>query len=209
MTCSLCKSANTHLFYSSKKRSYSQCETCGVIFLHPEFYLNTTAEKERYDKHSDDIEDEGYQNFVTPLINAVVKNYSVKSHGLDYGCGKTAIVQYLLQKKGYQVAGFDPIYAPSTEVFSNTYDFITCCEVAEHFYFPLQEFKRLHQLLLPGGTLLLKTYLYDHTINFSNWWYKNDPTHVIFYTHESLTFIKEHIGFNTLQIFDDYTLFKV
>ncbi len=204
MQCSLCRSIKTVLFFKTKKRVYYKCNNCDAICLHPDFYLDPLSEKERYDKHSDDIEDKGYQNFVLPLVKGVINNFKTTRIGLDYGCGKTAIVKQLLQRKGFTINGYDPIYFPTIDTLKFKYDFITCCEVAEHFYNPCTEFKKIHQMLLPTGKLFLKTYLYDSTIDFSTWWYKNDPTHVVFYTTKSLQFIKEAIGFNELTIFNDH-----
>ncbi len=206
MQCSLCNSTHTLLLFKTKKRTYYQCNHCSTICLHPDFYLNLTFEKERYDKHSDNIEDKGYQNFVSPLINSITTNYKTTSLGLDYGCGKTAIVQQLLQRKGFSISGYDPIYFPNIDSLKFTYDFITCCEVAEHFYTPLFEFKKLNQLLLPKGKLFLKTYLYNSSIDFGSWWYKNDPTHVVFYTKKSLEFIKENCSFSDLHIHNDHII---
>ena len=157
-------------------------------------------EKQRHDKHSDDIEDQGYQKFVSPIITAVENGYQTNDIGLDYGCGKTAIIQELLQRKHYNIVGYDPIYLPDETVFKSRYNYITCCEVIEHFYSPSNEFNKLATLLLPSGKLFLKTYLYNDTINFENWWYKNDPTHVFFYTEQTLEYIKSKFAFSNLKI---------
>ena len=206
MICSLC-SGNTSAFLIYREQTYFRCKKCESILLNPDNLPKPEFEKFRYDMHSDDIESEGYQNFVAPLVNEVTENFLKNDSGLDYGCGKTAIVQILLQRKGFQIKGFDPIYKNETSLLNKKYNYITCCEVAEHFHYPALEFKKLSNLLLPKGKLILKTHLYNDTLNFEKWWYKNDPTHVFFYTEKSLQFIKETFDFKELKLKDKYVVF--
>ncbi|MDO8898473.1 MAG: class I SAM-dependent methyltransferase, partial [Bacteroidales bacterium] len=96
---------------------------------------------------------------------------------------------------------------PSKEVLASKYDFITCTEVIEHFYNPLQEFKKLHEMLLPGGKLFCMTNIYSSEINFSKWHYKNDMTHVFIYAAKTLALIAETIGFKDITIDDKLITF--
>lgn len=202
MHCTLCGTLAT-FFVAYKQRDFHKCNTCGGILLGSDHYLDFSKEKQRYDKHSDDVEDQGYQKFVSPIITAVLDGYQTNDTGLDYGCGKTAIIQKLLQRKRYNIVGYDPIYFPNDDVFKLHYNYITCCEVIEHFYNPNDEFEKLTKLLLPNGKLFLKTYLYNEGINFENWWYKNDPTHVFFYTIKTLEYIKFAYAFSSLRVTKD------
>ena len=197
MQCTLCHS-NTIFFEECKSKKYYKCPTCLGILLCESHYLNAEKEKNRYDKHSDNIEDKGYKKFVSPIINAVQKEYSPSDNGLDYGCGNSAIIQQLLNNEGYTVNGYDPFYFPQKKVLNKQYNYITCCEVVEHFYTPRKEFQRLNSLLKKGGKLYLKTNLFNETINFKKWWYKNDATHVFFYTKETMEYIKTHFGFKSV-----------
>lgn len=206
MQCSLCNCGTT-FFIEYKDRSFYKCTHCGSILLDTSHYLEFNNEKERYDKHSDDIENEGYQQFVNPILEAVKLTFSETDHGLDYGCGKTAIIENLLKRKQYSIVGYDPIYFSNQEVLTTQYNYITCCEVAEHFYYPKHEFSKLSQLLLPDGKLFLKTYLFKDTIDFKSWWYKNDPTHVIFYTETAMKFIKKMYNFSDLKFHKNYIEF--
>ena len=78
----------------------------------------------------------------------------------------------------------------------------------EHFYEPQAEFKALSHRLKPGGKLYCKTSLYSETINFENWYYKDDPTHVFLYTTKSLEWIAENLGFSALEINPEVIIFK-
>jgi hypothetical protein len=80
------------------------------------------------------------------------------------------------------------------------YDYIACCEVVEHFYDPFREFKKLKDLLNPGGKLYCMTELYDQNTDFRAWYYKNDPTHVFFYSPCAISWIKEQFNFKEAKI---------
>ncbi|MEW7280790.1 methyltransferase domain-containing protein [Aquimarina sp. 2201CG1-2-11] len=83
-----------------------------------------------------------------------------------------------------------PIFVQTKTFLKKRYVYIVCFEVMEHFYNPAKEFGLLKSLLLPNGTLYCKTKLYNSMINFTTWWYKNDPTHVFFYSNSTLLWIK-------------------
>ena len=75
MYCPLC--VNEALFFIEYKlRSFYKCTHCESVLLDPKHYLVFNDEKHRYDKHSDNIEDTGYQQFVSPIVNAVLANYA-------------------------------------------------------------------------------------------------------------------------------------
>lgn len=66
-------------------------------------------------------------------------------------------------------------FASDESVLSDRYDFIACTEVAEHFYNPAAEFRRIDGLLEPGGWLGLMTGLVDDAMDFANWHYRRGP----------------------------------
>ncbi|WP_372918039.1 class I SAM-dependent methyltransferase [Salegentibacter sp.] len=199
MDCILC-GAETRTFRKSKKREFVRCTNCGGIQLLPEYYVAEDIEKQRYLTHNNDVEDPRYQQFVSPITSRVLGEFSFKHTGLDYGCGTGPVAATELEKHGYSVALYDPFFHSDKGVLTNSYDFIICCEVMEHFYEPTREFRELSGKLNPGGKLYCKTSLYSEDIDFDNWYYKNDPTHVFFYTEESLIWIKENLGFSRVEI---------
>jgi hypothetical protein len=48
--------------------------------------------------------------------------------------------------------------------------------------------------------LICMTLIYQPDINFENWFYKNDPTHVFLYQIETIQWIKNYFGFNDVFI---------
>ena len=60
-----------------------------------------------------------------------------------------------------------------------------------------------HELLEQNekdGKLYCMTDLYDKSINFHKWYYKNDSTHVFIYHKNTIHWIKEKFGFSNVTI---------
>jgi hypothetical protein len=63
--------------------------------------------------------------------------------------------------------------------------------VFEHFYQPKQEIEKLLALLKPNGRLILMMHLYNDKIDFRNWYYRNDLTHVFIYTAKTINYVEK------------------
>ena len=105
-----------------------------------------------------------------------------------------------LKEKGYNLSLYDPIYHNFPELLEQEYDYIFACEVIEHLHNPYEEFNRLRAILKPEGKLYCMTHLYDDTIDFDRWYYKNDFTHVFIYTATTIDWVAKNCGF------DNYTI---
>jgi len=207
MNCILCE-GDTKEFWKSKNREFVECSNCGGIQLLPRFYISEKAEEARYLTHNNDVEDPRYQDFVKPITSKILKDFSPEQSGLDYGCGTGPVITTQLEKKGYTISLYDLYFHPNKEVLKTKYDFIICCEVMEHFSVPKREFRELASLLKPGGKLYCKTSLYSEKIDFDNWYYKNDVTHIFFYTAKSLQWIKDKLDFSALEIHPNAIVFS-
>lgn len=199
MLCSLC-GGKTSFFHQQKERIFVRCGQCLSVLLLPEFFLTGDAEEERYLSHNNDVTDVRYQKFVSPITEAIKEHFPASARGLDYGCGTGPVAAVELQKLGYRVNLYDPYFEDHPEALEQKYDFIICCEVMEHFHRPRAEFHRLKNLLNPTGRLYCKTSLFKEDINFADWYYKNDPTHVFLYSKKSLEWIQEYFGFRSLDL---------
>lgn len=203
MTCILCDSKSCVSYADIAGINYQQCQTCDLIFMNPQNRISAQAEKARYEKHENNVLDDGYQKFVAPLIAEITqKIWSENSLGLDFGSGPgDSAVSYLLQKQNYTLKKYDPFFHNDLSVLQhNTYDYIVSCEVVEHFYSPKDEFEKLKSYLKPGGYLFLMTSLKTETIDFKTWSYRRDQTHVCFYSEKSFQYIKNQFRFKTLSI---------
>ncbi|QNJ98368.1 class I SAM-dependent methyltransferase [Constantimarinum furrinae] len=200
--CLLCHSNATEQVLEDKSILFLKCSQCGSIFKHPEAFPTPTEEKERYLLHENDINDPGYRAFVAPVVDRISSDRTPRHFGLDFGAGPGPVIAKLLSEKGFNIALYDPFFYPDPSVLNKMFDFIICCEVIEHFHDPFTEFQRLKNLLHPGGTLYGMTHLLPDLNHFKDWYYKDDPTHVIFYSKENLNWIKKNFGFKELEISD-------
>ena len=205
--CPLCNSTST-LFYEKTKHLFYKCNTCHGIFRPKHTFLTAEEEKAHYEKHNNDVFDERYQNFVSPIVNAVLQDFSSEAKGLDFGSGTGPVIAKMLTDKGYQVQNYDLFFANEPSLLNQKYDYISCCEVMEHFHQPYKEFELLKSLLLPKGKLYCKTEVFNNQKPFENWYYKDDFTHVFIYQHKTLEWIKTKFHFSNLVIKEKLIVFE-
>ena len=173
--CPLCQNISTPFY----KDEFYECVCCSGIFRPKEKLVDNQKEKERYESHTNDSDDLGYQNFVAPITSSVLKEFKKDDLGLDFGCGKDSPIVKVLRQSEYKIFEYDPYFFDDKKLLEEKYDYIACCEVIEHFYNPKKEFELLKSLLKEKSTLYLMTGIYRDNIDFSKWWYKNDLTHEI------------------------------
>lgn len=111
------------------------------------------------------------------------------SQCLDYGCCLGPALAQMLREAGHDVALFDPFFVPEPAPLSNTYDFITCTEAAEHFHHPAKKCGCLRELVRPGGWLAIMACFQTDDAGFANWHYRKDPTHVVFYREDTFRYL--------------------
>ena len=112
----------------------------------------------------------------------MVKLIKGGGHGLDFGSGPGPTLSVMFEEQGYEMEVFDYFYANDNAVFNKTYDFITCTETIEHLHNPAIDLQRLWGVLKASGYLGIMTKLVKNRDRFSTWHYKNDPTHVCFFS---------------------------
>ena len=191
MICPICSGTNVFSFQLIGYIEYFRCKTCLGLFKDPKSRLSPEEEKERYSLHNNDVDDPEYRKFLSKLYDPLIKKLKKESRGLDYGCGPGPALASMLREAGFSVDIYDPYFFPDESYRDKEYDFITCTEAAEHFYEPQKEFNKLDQVLADKGILGVMTNFYEDTINFEDWYYRKDPTHVVFYTVKTLQCIAE------------------
>ncbi|MBU2978456.1 class I SAM-dependent methyltransferase [Alteromonas sp. C1M14] len=207
--CPLCASDHILFYHEDKFRPFFQCQQCKLVFAHPQSLPSLIREKREYDLHENHAEDEGYCRFLRRAITPVLANVSLPAQGLDFGCGPTAVLAGLLEQEGYSMTVFDPIYANDSAVLNGRhYDFITCTEAIEHFHTPAKELHILNQLIKPGGLLVFMTKRVTSLQGFSTWHYKNDQTHVSFFSDETFFYLGKKYGFEVTLSGKDIVLLK-
>jgi cyclopropane fatty-acyl-phospholipid synthase-like methyltransferase len=202
--CVLCAS-DAVLFFTDKKsnKKYFHCKQCDIRFLDPQMHLQMDAEFDRYRAHENSIAHEGYRKFVAPLYELIKSKLLPKSSALDFGCGNASTLAHLLQQDGHAISLYDPFFYPDTEVLEQQYDLVYAVEVIEHFFEPSQEFAHLKELLKPGAALAVMTFFYSSDIDFESWVYRNDPTHVCFYSEQTMQWIKRRYQFSAFEKYDN------
>ncbi len=194
--CPLCRSPGRSYY----KDQFYLCDFCKGIFRPKEHYPDAETEIARYESHNNDVNDPKYQEFVSPITEAILRDYNQKHVGLDFGAGTGPVICKVLQDHGYTITPYDPFFHDRPELLQQTYDYIACCEVIEHFHNPNKEFRVLFDLLNPGGSLYCMTEIFHESIDFDKWYYKNDPTHVFIYQEQTFGWIVEKFGFQAADI---------
>ena len=195
--CSLCRSENIEVFSKFdekifgefRPRLYFCCRQCYLIFLAPEMRLEAQTEKNRYVSHENNEGDVGYVKFLNQIITPLEINLSNGANGHDFGCGPNPVLAKLLVKKKFQMNFYDPFFFPDQAVFKFKYDFVTCTEVLEHVYDLESTVDMILSLLKPKGIFGFMTSLYNPKIDFKNWTYRRDDTHVHFFQKETLEYL--------------------
>lgn len=157
------------------------CGGCQARLLDTAQHLSRETAHMYYLLHENDQDDPRYRRFLSRLADPLLARLAPASRGLDYGCGPGPALAAMLREAGHGMALFDPLFAPDPAPLGDTYDFVTCTEVAEHFHQPRLEFERLRDMIRPGGWLAVMTCFQTEDARFAGWHYRKDPTHVVFY----------------------------
>lgn len=201
MLCPLCSEQKIEFILLHRHREFHKCIRCELVFVPSAFHLTILDEKNEYDRHENDSGNEGYVSFLNRAIIPLREVLKPGMEGLDFGSGPGPVLSQMLNEEGYPTLTWDPIYAPDESALKRQYDFVTSTEVVEHFCNPHQGWQKLSGLLRNGGYLSVMTLLRDESTDLESWWYKNDPTHVSFYSIKTINWIEK--GFNLKLIFQD------
>lgn len=189
--CPLCEEENSSHYFKDKRRDYYQCSCCCLVFVPSGQRLDTSSEKAIYDQHENNPDDAGYRRFLSRFFEPLVERISPNSSGIDFGCGPGPALSMMLQEFGFSMSLYDVYYYPDTQVLNREYDFLTATEVIEHLYHPYKVWQQWLNLVKPGGWIGIMTKLVIDVEAFSTWHYKNDQTHVCFYSRETFRYLAE------------------
>jgi len=164
------------------------------VFTPPEYHLDRGAEKAHYDLHQNRPDDPGYRQFLNRLAEPLASRLTAGARGLDFGSGPGPTLSLMLAERGFATAIYDPYYAADPSVLTSGFDFVTATEVVEHLAHPGRELNRLWSLIRPGGWLGLMTKLVLEVDAFARWHYKNDPTHICFFSRETFLWLGRQWG---------------
>ena len=175
-----------------RKRTLRACPRCQLVFAAAADQPTLAAEKERYVRHRNGLEDKGYVAFLRQAVDPVLPLLKPDMRGLDYGCGHTPVLQLLLAEAGLHCENYDPFFFPAWP--QGQFDFLFATEVVEHFRRPAADWARMLSLVKPGGLLTVMTAPWEDLESFRTWGYASDETHVAFYHRETLEWIFDQFG---------------
>jgi 2-polyprenyl-3-methyl-5-hydroxy-6-metoxy-1,4-benzoquinol methylase len=185
---------------------------CQLVIVPAKYHLNQHEEKAEYDLHQNDPANLDYQAFLSrtlkPLFSQLAKanNANKKPQGLDFGCGPGPCISQMAKEQGIQVNDYDLYYFNEQSLLENQYNFVTMTEVIEHIAAPQKLLELLDSLLLPDAILAVMTKRVTDVDAFSDWHYKNDPTHISFYSVETFQWIAQKMHWR-LEIIDKDVVF--
>lgn len=207
-SCPLCETASVVEYCSDTKRDYYQCNQCWLVFVPPWQHLSREEEKAVYDLHCNSPDDQYYRKFLSRLADPLLEKLSKGDNGLDFGSGPGPTLSVMLEESGFSTEVYDVFYANDATVLKASYSFITATEVVEHLSEPGKVLANLWVKVKPGGYLALMTKLVLDKAAFARWHYKNDQTHICFYSRETFGYIGQKWGAEVEYPADDVILIR-
>ena len=222
--CPLCGSRSSALFYTEETNvpwhlyspesprgrglRFFRCLTCDLIVKDPAIRPSAEQARRHYEKHNNDPHEPGYRAHLLRLLAPTTERLAPGARGLDFGCGPSLSLELLAREAGFDCSSFDPTFQAHRELLRpDSYDFVMCSEVIEHFEKPADEFRLLRQLLKPEGILGVMT---QHPPeSFPDWWYQRDPTHVCFYSEATFGHIARIFGLTLLSSQSGVAVFQL
>lgn len=203
--CPLCKNSKTALHFEEKNRNYYFCEICYLIFVPEKFHCTSHEEKKRYDHHQNFPNSKGYLDYEKWMSEFLLWScpQALQGNILDYGCGPYPLLHHLLKTQELECENYDLYFFPNNQIMPQSYDNIFASEVIEHFRHPFEDWKKMLCFLKKGGSLFLRTSLWDHRVDWINWSYRRDLTHVTFYHEKTFLYLSHTMGLTLKRIAND------
>lgn len=202
MNCSLCDT-EANIFSTGENRQYRLCNLCGLIFVPPEFHVPTESEIARYREHENSLDNEGYVEMFMKKVVLVKEHCPQTKTALDFGCGYEPVLKALLEREGIKTDVFDSNFFPDFPK-RKTFDLVISTETFEHFKNPIKDIRQAASCVSSTGFLAVMTRFYplEKEIpceeKFSDWYYKRDPTHIVFYTSKTFEWLAQEMRFKII-----------
>jgi SAM-dependent methyltransferase len=232
-----------HGSYSCRDYRLCGCPACGYAFVcDPWLDYAAVYDEAYYDgRGADPLVDYMYElenpertirryewRGIARTVGEMVGPLAVK-RWLDYGCGNGGLVRYLRDEEGVSAVGFEQgaivaraqaagipiIDASALATQTGTYDVVTAIEVLEHTADPLEELRRMRNLLRPGGLLFVTTgNARPYADALQKWKYVTPEIHISFFEPRTLERALALAGFRAEHRprspgFDEVLTFKV
>ncbi len=200
MNCLICDSICSSFEDAKEGIVYYECDSCTLIMKSKENLSSFVEQKKRYDLHQNSSDSIGYRDYFQRFIDFVLPLKHYPQNGLDFGCGKSTLLADMLTQNSIPTDFYDPIYHPNKIYKSNSYDLILSIEVFEHLHNPKEVFSILIEHLNIDGYIAIQTaFRPDTKEEFLKWYYRLDPTHVIFFSYKSLDILASKYGMRVIR----------
>lgn len=189
-----CRICNTPAFLVFEDiRSFYACKNCRLIFT--ENILSLYETKKHYQGQYVTIVD--WHKEAGALLEIV--SFAVTPQKIfDFGSGSGALTA-AFRSMGLEVGNYEPMLHGEfrAEYYADDYDLVILNEVIEHVEDVMQLIYNVSSITKPGSVIFISTRMTDEIINdhgkfqetFSNWWYKDDLTHVSFFCQRTFELI--------------------
>jgi 2-polyprenyl-3-methyl-5-hydroxy-6-metoxy-1,4-benzoquinol methylase len=159
------------------------------------YRLTPGDEKIRYEQHNNSPDSPGYLEWLNLFLDfAFLQPPPPGCSVLDFGSGPEPVLADLMTQRGCNVSIEDPFFAPGER--PGKFDLVTSLEVFEHLNNPYEILCRLGRRLKRDGTLCISTlFLPESLEDFEPWHYRNDSTHIGFFTVDGLIRAARRAGF--------------
>lgn len=190
-SCRLCEGQTSVVFKDT--RVFFACTTCGLIFS--DCHLTEQEKQAHYiGQYNNGFNWEHEACYFINFFPRGKKDLKI----LDYGSGGGYLANEL-KNVGYAVDCYEPMFHGEFNRSQNSglYDFLILNEVIEHVEDLISVLNNIYYSLKLGGQVLIKTAITDNIIsdpynfehNFREWWYKDDLTHISFFSTLTYEFI--------------------
>jgi len=199
MNCLIC-SKETEGFLDEKLGvKYFECKRCNFIMKSKDTFVNFKEQKKRYDLHENSEDNLGYIEYFNRFVDFILPLTTTPKSALDFGCGATSLLSNILKEKNIDCDFYDPIYYPDN-IYNKSYDLILSVEVFEHLHNPKETFKTLVDKLNSNGYLAIQTAFHpEDRDKFLKWYYKLDPTHIVFFSSQTFQILAEEFGLEIIK----------
>jgi SAM-dependent methyltransferase len=197
MTAALCRICrSTANLFLRASRTFHICPACALIFT--DDIPAKSIEVAHYKAQWQQPDPEFWKGQADVLLS-VVEKYRRPEHILDFGSGRGDLAREL-ERRGLRTTPVEPMVHGhlKDQRYPQPFDVIFATEVIEHLADVWTELRQLERVLAPGGIIVFSTLLTNTFINrpdaaefFAGWWYKDDPTHLNFFSNRTLGKIAE------------------
>ncbi|CCQ91311.1 hypothetical protein NITGR_620008 [Nitrospina gracilis 3/211] len=191
--CRICQAPSPEFYRDD--RTFHKCPQCWYIFTN-HLPADEVAEGHYKMQWGDQTEDmfKGQADGVLQILSEMGIPHQ---RLLDFGSGSGALTREL-QSRGFDVTALDPMEHGflNKQNYAQPFDAVIAVEVIEHLPNPLEEIRNIVNVMVPEGVAVFTTGMTtpfieqpDAALQFGNWWYKDDPTHIGFFCERTLAVI--------------------